>query len=103
MNKIKFCPSCGKRLQGMNESQMNYCIFCGTKLRNNNKTLKLTSQCAICHEYVSLKKSDSLKCPFCGSEFHSTCINSWLLKYNSCPRCMTEFLMPKVIPVEVSR
>ena len=102
MIKIKFCPSCGKKLQGMKESQLNYCIYCGNKLRNK-KPLKLTSQCVICHEYVSLKKRDSLQCPFCGSEYHSKCITSWLLKYNSCPRCMTEFLMPKVIPVEVSK
>jgi hypothetical protein len=103
MNKINFCPSCGKKIKRMNASQLNFCCFCGAKLRRDNKPLKLTSQCPICHEYVSLKKNTSIECSFCGSKYHSPCITAWLAKYNSCPLCLNMFLMPKIMSVETSR
>ncbi|MHA2008371.1 MAG: RING finger domain-containing protein [Promethearchaeota archaeon] len=93
--KLNYCPYCGKRIQGLNITHLNYCCFCGTKLKRNKELQKLKVQCTICHEHISPKINNIIKCSYCGSQYHSTCITSWLLKYNSCPMCLNVFLMPK--------
>ena len=52
--------------------------------------------CTICHKDISLKRSTIIKCSYCDSQYHSTCITSWLLKYNSCPMCLNVFLIPNL-------
>ncbi len=96
MNKFRYCPYCGKLIQGSNSSQLNYCRFCGIKLNINNSNFpNLKIQCTICHDPINLEKSSSIQCSFCDSQYHTTCITPWLLKYNSCPMCLNVFIMPK--------
>ena len=95
MNKFRYCPYCGKQLQGLKVVQLNYCRFCGAKLKKHNKSSKLRVQCTICHDPINPERSSSIQCSFCDSQYHTTCITSWLLKYNSCPMCLNVYIMPK--------
>ena len=97
IKKFNYCPYCGKKIQGLVISQLNFCCFCGTKLKKYNKSQKVRVQCTICHEDIGLKGSNTIKCSYCDSQYHSACITSWLLKYNSCPMCLNVFLIPKSI------
>ena len=101
--KLNYCPYCGKKIRGLNISQLNYCCFCGTKLKKNKVLPKPKVQCTICHEYISPKRNNTIKCSYCGSQYHNLCITSWLLKYNSCPMCLNVFLMPKTFSSEMRR
>lgn len=103
MNRLNFCPHCGKKLQGVYLTQLNYCCFCGSKLNEERRVLKSTVQCPICHKYIGLKGERKIKCSYCGSQYHSGCISSWLIKYNSCPVCLNEFLIPKSLLVQVNK
>jgi rRNA maturation endonuclease Nob1 len=94
LSKVNYCPYCGKKLVGLKSSKLNYCCFCGTSLKKTNKSAKFKTQCTICHKYFNLKVHRTIECSFCGSQYHSTCIESWLSKYNSCPFCLNVFLMP---------
>ena len=85
-----FCPNCGKKLPKLNIDKLNFCSFCGRKL-NKSKTRK---SCTICHERVITGPTKAIKCSFCGSMYHSTCVSSWLLKYNACPMCQNVFIFP---------
>ena len=100
LSKINYCPYCGKKLIGLNLSRLNYCCFCGIYLKKSKKSPNLKIQCTICHKYINPNKHNKLECSFCGSPYHTTCIESWLLKYNSCPMCLNEFLMPIKITQE---
>ncbi|MHA2390427.1 MAG: RING finger domain-containing protein [Promethearchaeota archaeon] len=102
-NKLNYCPYCGKKIQADNVSKINYCCFCGSKLKKEGKSPRSTVQCTICHKYIGLKRENTIKCSYCGSKYHSTCISSWLLKYNSCPMCLNEFLMPKSMVIKVEK
>ncbi|MFX1346789.1 MAG: RING finger domain-containing protein [Promethearchaeota archaeon] len=97
IQKYNFCPYCGKKIQGLNKSTLNFCCYCGTKLKINNRSRTPRVKCTICHEYINLKNSDIIKCSYCDSQYHSTCITSWLMKYNSCPMCLNVFLMPNLV------
>ena len=88
--KYNFCPHCGRKLPRLNADKINYCSFCGAKLKNQKP--KVT--CTVCHEHIYQEKSKGIKCSFCGSEYHPTCVSSWLLKYNACPMCQNVFTFP---------
>ncbi|MFX0082872.1 MAG: RING finger domain-containing protein [Candidatus Hodarchaeota archaeon] len=103
IQKFNYCPYCGKKIQDLNVSQLNYCCFCGNKLKKSNKSQKIRTKCTICHENISLKRNNTIKCPYCDSQYHSTCITAWLLKYNSCPMCLNVFLMPDLVSMEKRR
>ena len=96
-----YCPWCGKRLiPKPNKNMINYCCFCGKKLRNNTEKLMREVKCTICHKNVFPRRHKSIKCSYCGSIYHATCVSSWLLKYNACPMCQNVFLFPnKVLPI----
>ncbi|MHA1931264.1 MAG: RING finger domain-containing protein [Promethearchaeota archaeon] len=94
LSKFNYCPNCGKKLLGLNLSKLNYCCFCGTHLKKTEKSTNLKIQCTICHKYVNTNKNNTIECSYCNSLYHSTCIESWLIKYNSCPLCLNVFLMP---------
>ena len=95
--RLKYCPYCGKRIEKHN---CNFCTYCGKNLKRiNNSSIKKVS-CTICHEPVSLKVKNKIKCSYCGSQFHRKCITSWLLEYKSCPLCLNVFLTPKINSIE---
>ncbi|MBY8986533.1 MAG: hypothetical protein KGD65_15790 [Candidatus Lokiarchaeota archaeon] len=94
ISKINYCPYCGKKLLGLNLSKLNYCCFCGIKLKKAKKSTNSMKQCIICHKFINPNKHATIECSFCNGLYHATCIESWLLKYNSCPLCLNVFLMP---------
>ncbi|MFX1554074.1 MAG: RING finger domain-containing protein, partial [Promethearchaeota archaeon] len=58
-------------------------------------------QCIICHKMVDPNRHEIISCSYCGSMYHSTCVSSWLLKYNACPMCQNVFVFPhKTMPIE---
>ncbi|MFW9896881.1 MAG: RING finger domain-containing protein [Candidatus Thorarchaeota archaeon] len=93
-SKNNYCPFCGKKLSNLTRLQLNFCCFCGARLKKSENSLKSGKLCTICHESIDIKKPNIVECSFCESKYHSRCIKSWLLKYNSCPLCLNVFLMP---------
>ncbi len=91
---FNYCPHCGKKLPKTNGSKANFCCYCGRKLRNENKKTYTRIQCTICHKYISNEYINTIKCSYCGSQYHSSCVTSWLLKYNACPMCQNVFIFP---------
>lgn len=87
-----YCPHCGKKLPKLTVEKLNYCSFCGSKLKLNKSEVR--KSCTICHEKIKSDLTNVIKCSFCGSMYHSTCVSSWLLKYNACPMCQNIFLIP---------
>ena len=98
--KLNFCPYCGKRLPKSNKEKMNFCCYCGKKLKQYKEKFTKRVQCTICHEITDPSKHLTIKCSYCGSIYHSTCVSTWLQKYNACPMCQNIFLFPnKVLPL----
>lgn len=93
--RYNFCPFCGKRLPKVYKREPNFCFFCGKKLKQNELKLIRKVQCTICYEIVDPNMHMTIICSFCGSNYHSTCVASWLHKYNACPMCQNIFLYPK--------
>lgn len=89
-----FCPKCGKKISKINVDKTNFCCFCGKKLKDKKTKLIRNVQCTICHKIVDLNRHKTIKCSYCGSIFHTTCVSSWLLKYNACPMCQNVFIFP---------
>lgn len=87
-----FCPHCGKKLPRLNIDKLNFCSFCGRKVKLNNS--KIRKSCTICHEKIKSEPTNEIKCSFCESMYHLTCVSSWLLKFNACPMCQNIFLIP---------
>lgn len=98
--KLKYCPYCGKRCE---MQKINFCTYCGKNLKRFNSSSIKKVSCTICHEPVYLREKENIKCSYCGSQFHRTCITSWLLKYNSCPLCLNVFLIPKQVSIKNRR
>ncbi|MEE9379717.1 MAG: RING finger domain-containing protein [Candidatus Lokiarchaeia archaeon] len=92
--RYNFCPFCGKRLLKFDKNKTNFCCYCGKKLKIEKEKLKQKVQCTICHIMIDPNKYKIIKCTFCGSMYHSTCVSSWLQKYNACPMCQNVFLFP---------
>ena len=96
-NIYNFCPYCGKRIPKFDKNKTNYCCFCGLKLiKRSNNTIKKV-QCTVCHNFIDSNMNKTIKCTFCGSMYHSTCVSSWLQKYNACPMCQNVFIFPNKI------
>lgn len=95
--KLKYCPYCGKKFE---KYGMNFCTYCGKNLKRFRGSSTKKVSCTICHELVSLRENENIKCSYCGSQYHRNCITSWLLKYNSCPMCLNVFLKPNLISLE---
>ncbi|MFX0000817.1 MAG: hypothetical protein ACFE9Q_14185 [Candidatus Hodarchaeota archaeon] len=93
---INFCPYCGKRLPKYSKITTNFCCFCGRNLKNKKERLTHEVQCTICHKIVDLNRHKTIKCSFCESVYHSSCVSSWLLKYNACPMCQNVFIIPNM-------
>ncbi|MFX0021966.1 MAG: hypothetical protein ACFE9S_06540 [Candidatus Hermodarchaeota archaeon] len=95
-----FCPYCGRKLPKSKDYKAVYCCYCGKKLQVKRDNLMKNVQCIICHRIVDPNRHKNIKCPYCGSMYHLTCVSSWLLKYNACPMCQNVFLFPnKIIPI----
>ncbi|MFX1327688.1 MAG: RING finger domain-containing protein [Promethearchaeota archaeon] len=95
-----FCPYCGKRLPHHNKNSRNFCCYCGVKLKKENTELIRKVQCTICHKIVDSNRHQVINCSFCGSMYHTSCVSTWLAKYNACPMCQNVFLFPnKILPL----
>ena len=90
--KFNFCPLCGNKLPRLHVNKANFCCYCGNKLERK----RLIKACIVCHKQIINEKSIIIKCSFCGSISHSSCVSSWLLKYNACPMCQNVFLFPEI-------
>ncbi|UCC20097.1 MAG: hypothetical protein JSV62_02110 [Promethearchaeota archaeon] len=98
MEKIyNFCPYCGRKLPKSNKYKINYCCFCGKKVKNSQSNLIREIQCVICHKNIGPNLQKTITCSYCGSRYHSTCVSSWLFKYNACPLCQNVFIFPNNI------
>ncbi|MFX1313874.1 MAG: RING finger domain-containing protein [Promethearchaeota archaeon] len=98
-----YCPYCGIKLLKKYSSKANFCYHCGKKLRNVNKRIYPKVQCTICHKYISHEHLNTIKCSYCGSQYHESCVSSWLLKYNTCPMCQNVFIFPNNQVFEIKR
>ena len=89
---LNYCPYCGKKILKSNKYETNFCRYCGRALIREQKSSQDKVQCTVCHKYIWYGRNYSIQCSFCGSKFHYLCVDSWLMKYNSCPMCQNEFL-----------
>ena len=97
---LNFCPYCGRKLPKSKNYKAYYCCFCGKKFQRRLEFLMKKVQCIICHKIVDPNRHITIRCSYCGGMYHSTCVSSWLLKYNACPMCQNVFLFPnEIIPI----
>jgi hypothetical protein len=94
-----YCPYCGVKILKSHNHQINYCPNCGQKLKLEKYDKHDKVQCVVCHRYIWSGRFDTIECSFCGSKYHTKCVFSWLIKYNSCPLCQNVFLKPSIIKV----
>jgi len=95
-----FCPYCGKQLPRSDNGKTNFCSFCGKKLKKDHEKFLKKVQCTVCHQFINPSRQTTIKCSFCESIYHSTCVSSWLIKYNACPMCQNVFILPnKILPL----
>ena len=99
-HNFRFCPYCGRRFSKPNTVHINFCPSCGKSLSKFYFSSLKKISCVICHENINSQENRNIKCPYCGSQFHRSCITNWLLDYNCCPLCLNTFLMPKTITIE---
>ncbi|MCJ7651516.1 MAG: hypothetical protein MUP85_23155 [Candidatus Lokiarchaeota archaeon] len=95
--KLNYCPYCGKKLNPANRKQPNFCSFCGHQLKKTMIFKDYKVQCTICHNFIMMGTDKTIKCSFCGSGYHYSCVSSWLIEHNSCPMCQNVFLNPTLI------
>ncbi|MBY8988880.1 MAG: hypothetical protein KGD61_10535 [Candidatus Lokiarchaeota archaeon] len=94
---FNYCPNCGSKLLKSNKFKTNFCRFCGYKLKKTERNLQENVQCTICHEFISQRSTRIIKCSFCGSNYHNSCVHDWLARYNACPMCQNVFLNPNLV------
>ncbi|MFW9938117.1 MAG: RING finger domain-containing protein [Candidatus Thorarchaeota archaeon] len=92
---INFCPNCGSKILNSRYENPNYCPFCGEKLIEKYQKSRTRIQCTICHIHIN-NNDETIQCSYCGSKYHYSCVAEWLSKYNSCPMCQNQFLVPKI-------
>ena len=92
-----YCPKCGSKLIKSTKYKTNYCSQCGRKLNIKHRITQNTSQCTICHEFIWQRSTRIIKCSFCGSKYHNSCVYDWLVRHNACPMCQNVFLNPNLI------
>jgi hypothetical protein len=65
-------------------------------LKNYLKDVKhiVSKKCVICHKMVTISEDHFTKCEFCGVLCHYTCAVWWIEKYNSCPVCYNQYVVP---------
>jgi hypothetical protein len=66
------------------ENDLDICDNCVFKKHINEKTLKEIEKCSICLK--TIYENDFRK-TLCKHYFHKECIETWLIKKNSCPLC----------------
>lgn len=91
---MNFCPNCGNKIVKSNYQNPNFCPYCGEKLIEKYQISRREIQCTICHIHIN-SGDETIKCSYCGSKYHYSCVAEWLSKYNSCPMCQNQFIMPK--------
>ncbi len=94
---FNYCPNCGKRIQKSNSKKVNFCCYCGHKLKIKDRTSQKNIQCTICHEFMGYRSTRIIKCSFCGSKYHDSCVYDWLARHNACPMCQNVFLNPNLV------
>lgn len=64
---MKMCSNCNKFYNEENNSNTNFCPYCGKKYEENTNNYK---QCKKCNSIYALKENDESNfCPFCGEKF----------------------------------
>ena len=94
---FNYCSNCGKKIQKSTSRIVNFCSYCGQKLKKRKENLSDKIQCTVCHEFIWQGRNQTINCSFCGSQYHYSCVSSWLTKYNSCPMCQNVFLNPNLV------
>ena len=92
-----YCPNCGIKLIKSVKFKTNFCCHCGHKLKTEDTLSQKSTQCTICHEIIGYGKTQIIKCSYCDSKFHFSCVHDWLARHNACPMCQNVFLNPKSI------
>lgn len=91
---FNFCPNCGNKIGNSKYENPNFCPYCGEKLTENYQKSRTRMQCTICHIHIN-NSDETIQCSYCGSKYHYSCVAEWLSKYNSCPMCQNQFIVPK--------
>jgi len=91
---INFCPNCGNKIGNSNYENPNFCPYCGEKLIEKYQKSRPKIQCTICHIHIN-NSDETIQCSYCGSKYHYSCVAEWLSKYNSCPMCQNQFIVPE--------
>ncbi len=94
---FNYCPNCGKKIQKSNSKIVNFCCYCGHKLKAKDTPSQENIRCTICHEFIWPRSTRIIKCSFCGSSYHNSCVHDWLARYNACPMCQNVFLNPNLV------
>ncbi|MHA1486618.1 MAG: RING finger domain-containing protein [Promethearchaeota archaeon] len=94
---FNYCPNCGKKIQKSTNKKVNFCCYCGREFKKKKVNLHDKIQCTVCHELIWHGRSRTIQCSFCSSQYHYSCVSSWLTKHNSCPMCQNVFLKPNLI------
>jgi len=92
-----YCPSCGSKLLKSTKSKTNFCYKCGHKLKIGDRTSQKNIRCTICHEFIPYRTPRIIKCSFCGSKYHYSCVYDWLARHNACPMCQNVYVNPNLI------
>jgi len=94
---LNYCPNCGLKLLKSVNFKTNFCCYCGHKLKIKDNPSQENIQCTICHEFIRHRSPQIVKCSFCGSKYHYSCVYDWLVSHNACPMCQNVFLNPKIV------
>ncbi|MHA1471944.1 MAG: RING finger domain-containing protein, partial [Promethearchaeota archaeon] len=94
--EFNYCPNCGSKLVKSDKFKTNFCCKCGHKLKNQEQTSREDIQCTVCHESIWHRSTRVVKCSFCGSKYHYSCVHDWLVRHNACPMCQNVFLRPNL-------
>jgi hypothetical protein len=65
-----------------------------TRVKLREGLLTSEVKCPVCHEFIKLAQYEIIKCVHCEAVFHRLCVGFWLEKYNACPVCQNNFVIP---------
>ncbi len=65
-----------------------------TRVKIREGILTSEVQCGVCHKHINFAKENIIKCVHCDATYHYLCVAFWLDKYNSCPACQNNFVVP---------
>ncbi|MHA1460187.1 MAG: RING finger domain-containing protein [Promethearchaeota archaeon] len=94
---FNYCPNCGSKILKSVKFNTNFCCYCGHRLKRKDRKTQENIQCTICHEFIWHRSTQIIRCSFCGSKYHYSCVYDWLARYNACPMCQNVFVNPNLI------